>query len=374
MDSGALVRPATRSCLALRRYNALRSVAVAGLGMSYTFSRKCAVRARSAARASRCAAWTVPLCAALACQTPPVDLGDTAESVPELAPVKLPQGAIIDMGSEDAPNHVVDGFSLPERVGQRRASWSEGELSTLAFNLRGDAREYLVTFLAEPYHELGDVPVSVSINKRPLLGTTVTRGWKAYRMVASGSLFNAGRNELSFHFAKTGRPSEFDSRSDDVRDLSVRFEQVQVQPITSSAELSFGSRNAFASAALGEGWERDPSDRGTGTWTLGKRAQLTFHVAKSATPAYQLKLTARTPRGAGSRSVSVSLNGAPLGKLNFSEKRTTAALDVPTERLRIENELMLEFERLEPPSALDPTSKDTRLLGLRVFSAKVVPR
>jgi hypothetical protein len=311
-----------------------------------------------------------------ACDGAPVDVGDAVDVPPAAPPAELPQGAVIDLGMDAAPSQPMEGFSLPERVGSRLASWSEGELSSVAFQLRGGAREYEVAFLVEPYHMLGDVPVGISLNKRSLVDTTLAPGWRAYRVVVPGSRIVAGQNELAFHYEKTGRPSDFDPRSSDVRELSTRFDQIQVQPITERVQLAFGSKNALALAALGDGWARDPGDRGTGTWTVANRAVITFHIAmpEARFAQYGLSLSARTPRGVVDRSVSLTLNGAPLGRLAFHEKKATLVIDVASERLKAENELVLEFAKLEPPTRADPRSTDKRLLGLRVFELEVAPK
>jgi hypothetical protein len=314
---------------------------------------------------------------ALACEGVPIDRLDVGDAIEAQAPPprELPEGAVIDLGVATTPTHSLEGFSLPERVGSRFASWSEGELSTISFELRGGASEYLVAFLAEPYHMLGDVPVTLRLNKQPLMETTLASGWRAYRAVVSGERVAAGRNQVSFHYGKTGRPSDFDPRSTDVRDLSARFDQIEIQPITLRAELAFGSKNALAQAALGEGWARDPSDRGTGTWTVEKRALIRFFIARSELSSpYSLALAARAPRGVAERTVNLVLNGTPLGSLTFADSKTTALLEVPAEHLKRENELALEFSKLEAPSSLDPSSKDTRLLGLRVFELSVAPK
>ena len=358
----------------------LKSVKVRGRNgvvMLFTYGAPCA-RRRSSASGWRRLAVAGALLGALACQGLPADLGDPGEPPAAAAELQLGSyapGSVIDLGSESGPNHTAIGFSMPERVGPRRASWSEGDLSTVAFNLRGGEKDYLVAFLGEPYYALGEVPVSVAINKRPLGETSVAGGWRAYSFVASGGLFNPGRNELAFRFAKTGRPSDLDPQSNDLRELGVRFEQIQIQPIGVSAELALGSQSAIALAALRDGWVRDPGDRGTGTWTLGERSVMAFHLVKTEqTPGYRLAITARAPRGARDRPVALSLNGAPLEKLTFGDKKQTVIIEVSKERLRFENELVFEFEQLEPPSELDPASKDTRPLGLRVFELNVTPR
>jgi hypothetical protein len=311
------------------------------------------------------------LAALSGCQNGPVGPGELAEDL-AAAESELVPGVVLDMGAEDSSRHIVDGFSAPEPAGSRRASWSEGETATVAFKLQGGARRYQVTFLAEPYHELGDITVGVAVNKRHTGDSQISRGWRAYRVVVPGDMLARGRNELSFHFSKTGRPSDFNPQLSDVRELGARFEQIEVQPITSGLELTFGSRNALALAALGEGWVRDPSDRGTGTWTLGQRSVIHFSVDR-ADGAYRLELEARAPRGVPARSARLTLNGAGLGELTFADNKSTHSLTLPAERLGAENELALEFGELEPPAEVDPRSKDTRLLGLRVFRLEVAP-
>ena len=328
----------------------------------------------------RFAASSLLVAAGPGCQGEPADLGPAEPvDVPAAAsPAEYPTSALIDLGRDEGPRQIVEGFSLPERVGARFASWSEGELSTVAVNLRGGAPDYLVAFLAEPYHRLGAVSVNVALNGHPAGEAQLGKGWSAYQLQVAGDRVRAGRNALSFQYSKTGRPSDFDPQSTDVRPLSVRFDQIQIAPIADRVQLGFGSNNALALAALGEGWARDPSDRGTGTWTLGKRALLTFHLiepgAKASSPGYQLALTARAPNGVDERLVNLTLNGAPLGAVSFASGKSTRNIDVPAERLRAKNELGFEFTGLKSPAELRAESKDKRLLGLRVFELVVAPR
>src|SRR5688572_1954822 len=142
----------------------------------------------------------------MGCQAGPIGPGDLPEEptaappAPLLAQAELASGAVLDMGAEESQSYVLDGFSLPEAVGTRRASWSEGEIASVAFHLLRAAKSYQVAFLAEPYHELGELAVGVAVNKRPTGEATVSRGWRAYRVVVPGEKVNRGRNELAFHF------------------------------------------------------------------------------------------------------------------------------------------------------------------------------
>lgn len=323
-------------------------------------------------------AW-LPVAAVLGCRGEPAEVRTAEpESEPAIAaPTEHPVSALIDLGSDEGPRHVMEGFSLPERVGARFASWSEGELSTVTVNLRGGAGDYLVAFLAEPYHRLGEVAVNVALNGKPIGEAQLARGWRAYQLPVSGERVMPGRNTLSFQYSKTARPSDLDPASSDVRALSVRFDQIQIAPVSDRIELGFGSKNALAQAALAEGWARDPGDRGTGTWTVAERAQLTFRLSSAEAAAlpvvYELALTARAPQGVAERSVALTLNGAALGELRFGATKTTARLAVPSERLGSTNVLGFEFTGLASPAELDAASKDKRLLGLRVFELVVGP-
>jgi hypothetical protein len=312
----------------------------------------------------------------LGCQTGPVGPGEREEEPEPPAPVRaaLAPSVVLDMGAEHSPDHVVEGFSLPEVAGSRRASWSEGEIATVFFPLLGGAKSYQVTFLAEPYHELGELAVGIALNKKPAGEAKVTRGWRAYRVIVSGDKVNSGRNELSFHFSKTGRPSDYNPTSSDLRDLGARFEQILVQPVTGEVELAFGGQNPLGLAALGDGWALDTNDRGTGTWTLGQRSVIRFAIDRSGGAIFQLVLDARVPRGAAPRTARVSLNGAPLGELTFGDTKSTQGLIVPAERLDAENQLVLELGQVEPYSQVDPKSKDSRPLGLRVFQLGIRPK
>lgn len=302
-----------------------------------------------------------------------------AESVaPEAspAPVELPIAAVVDLGSDPASRHALDGFSMPERVGSRSASWSEGDVSSVSLHLRGGASQYLVAFVAEPYHMLGELSVGVGLNRHALGEIHLSRGWRAYQVAVRGDRVVAGRNQLSFNYSKTARPSDFDPQSSDVRPLSVRFDVIQIAPVTERVQLQFGSKDALGLSALGEGWARDPNDRGTGTWTVAPRAQLSFRLVEPPPTAgrrYRLSLTARSPSGVAERRVALSLNGTSLGSLAYSSTKTTAAVDVAAEQLKAVNELSFEFEGLESPAQRHAESNDTRLLGLRVFELVVAP-
>jgi hypothetical protein len=310
---------------------------------------------------------------ALACQAPQTEGDAKAEEAAtgDIQAEALPTGAVIDLGDEGAE---IEGFSPPEAVGTRFASWSEGEFSKVAFKLRSDSEQYLIAWLGEPYHAVGKMSVSVAMNQQPVAETSLERAWRAYKVVAPRDLLVEGRNELTFRYSSVARPSDVDPRSNDMRPLGVRFEQVQVQPIKNSVQLVFDNKSALTLSHLEEGWAFDPNDRGRGVWTLGNRSRVSFHLLKPEAGSYVLSVTASALPGVGERSVAVSLNGAALEPFTFGEARSSVRVEVPSERLRASNELVFEFDKVASPAQIDRRSKDQRPLGLRVLAVSVAPK
>lgn len=310
---------------------------------------------------------------AVACQAAQAegDLRAEVASTSEGLSETLPAGAVIDLGDEGAE---IEGFSPPEVVGPRHASWSEGEVSMIAFKLKAESEKYLLAWLGEPYHALGKVSVSLAINQQPLIETNLERTWRAYKVVTPRELLVEGRNELTFRYSNVARPSDVDPRSNDMRPLGVRFDQVQVQPIGSSVQLVFDNKNALALAHLEQGWAFDAADGARGVWTLGNRSTLSFHLLNPEAGSYVLSFTASALPGVGERNVKVTLNGDPLGPFTFGEARTSVRVEIASEKLKAANELVFEFDKLASPAQLDRRSKDQRLLGLRVFAVSAMPK
>jgi hypothetical protein len=290
-----------------------------------------------------------------------------------LSTQKLLSGAVIDLGSEESLTHVSEGFSPPEPVGLRKASWSEGASSTLTFALKVEAKSYLLSFLAEPYFGIQSVSVKPTLNGKQLPETMLAPGWRGYSVAIAPGTVVDGENELRLIYSKTARPADVESDSSDVRELSVRFDQVQVQPITERARMSFELRNAATRAAMGEGWAIDPADRYAGTWAMSPRATVTVYLAKSAAPTYNIELTAHSLNGVTEQTVHVHLNGAEVGKLTFAPKRSRGRIQVPSATLRDQNELSLVCENAKTPAEIDPKSKDTRHLCVRALKLEVLP-
>lgn len=326
---------------------------------------------RKNSRRSPISPFCLSVCLLWACQDGMTGLTTQAA---ELTPAHLPASTVINFDENEVHEYEVDGFSPPETFGTRRASWSDGSESTLTFKLRGDADRYLVAFLGEPYHAVAGLTVNLSVNAHSVARPTLAREWRAYQFVVPGDLVTGGRNVLSFQYSKTARPSDVNPRSTDMRELGIQLDQVQFQPITQRARLLLNNHDALALAALNDGWARDPRDRASGVWTLGERASLTFHLADPKPVAHNLSLLASAVPGVPKRPVSLTINGYALPALTFEDKRGRLNMEIPPGRLRGENELVFAFDNLESPADLDPRSKDTRSLGLRVFELLVAPK
>jgi hypothetical protein len=285
-----------------------------------------------------------------------------------------PSAALIDLGSDEAHDQLIEGFFPPERVGRRNAPWSDGKSSVLSFGLTVEPRPYVLAFLAEPYFMIQPLRVSLSLNGKPVGDSEVNAGWNAYSLLVDPGLARNGDNRLAFHYSRTARPSDLDPTSPDTREISVRIDQVQFQPIGERVELSFRMNNALSRAAMGAGWAIDPNDRFAGVWTLGPRALVSVRLATPAvSAAYTLQLTAHCQNGIAEQPVNVALNGSELGRLAYTTKRSTQSLAVPASSLREENEIVLAFDGLKTPAEINPKSNDVRPLGLRVLTLVLAP-
>src|SRR5688572_3613247 len=55
------------------------------------------------------------------CQGEPSNLVSEVVEAENPAPAESASGVVIELGAEEGPSHIVDGFSSPELVGARRA-------------------------------------------------------------------------------------------------------------------------------------------------------------------------------------------------------------------------------------------------------------
>jgi hypothetical protein len=238
--------------------------------------------------------------------------------------------------------------------------------------VQADAKEHLLALTAEPYFPISPVSVKIAINGQPAGELDLASGWNAYKLKLAAGLIRYGDNSLTLSYSRTARPSDIEPNSVDTRELSVRFAQIQIQPILDRVNLVFDSRNALTSALMLEGWATDPKDRAPGVWTVGPRARLSIPLTKLEAVSYRIALTARCMAGIPAQAVSLQLNQRPIGELEFSGRKVTHEIELPEGVLQAENELVLEFAKVSSPSEIDPKATDKRLLGLRVLKLEIL--
>lgn len=290
----------------------------------------------------------------------------------ELDTEPAPPAAVLDLGAQEVQEHL-EGFFAPERVGRRNPAWSQGRTSLLSFELKPEPRPYLLTLLLEPYVGAQPLTIELSLNDRALGELEILPGWRAYQRRVDASLLRAGANKLVLGYSKTARPADVEANSPDVREIAVRVDQVQLQPISDRMQLALEMKSAFSRAAMSDGWGVDENDRYAGVWTLGTRALLNVPLSGFAAPSYALELTAQAQPGLSGQSVRVRLNGTELGSLRFDGKRSTQRLAVSKSALAYDNVIELVFDELTSPSDINPQSNDRRLLGLRVLRLDLAP-
>ena len=201
-------------------------------------------------------------------------------------------GVVIDLGTDEERSELISGFHSPEPVERRKASWSDGNSSEIEFALKGSAKRHLLALLGEPYFAIQPVAIKASVNGKELGSVKLESGWKGYGLVIEPGIAKEGGNALSLHYSKTGRPSAIEAASTDARELSVRLDEIQVQPITDRVRLVFDMNNALMRAALGEGWAVDANDPSLGMWSVGPRASLVLISSRTL-----VRTTASSSRG-----------------------------------------------------------------------------
>lgn len=307
------------------------------------------------------------ICGAISCRA------DQSAPSPLGPPRSTATGAVIDLGADEERAELIAGFHAPEPVERRRASWSDGDSSEIAFSLRGSAKRHLLTLLGDPYFAIQPVSVRANLNGKEIGAVTLDTGWKGYALVVEPGVAQEGENTLTLHYSKTGQPSVIEASSTDVRELSVRLDEIQLQPITERVRLVFDMHNARLRAALGEGWAVDANDASPGIWSVGPRSTLVLYVEPQAGKDYWIELTAHSQGGAPDQAVAVRLNETALGALTFHPRKSAQRLLVPAAALRERNELVLEIKEPKSPSSIDPKSSDQRLLGIRASRLELLP-
>jgi hypothetical protein len=292
----------------------------------------------------------------------------------ELATQRASSNALVmDMGSDDVGAFAKSGFFAPESVGARRASWSNGPVSKLNFDLTPSDTPYTVSWLAEPLPAIAPVAAKLAVNGHPVWDAELSGGWQGYAVRLERGTLRTDNNELVLKYDKTARPADMDPSSPDSRDLAASFDQISVQPITDRVRLRFNPRNALTRASLGEGWAVDAADIAPGIWTVGQRAEVRLALWQPAGRAFTLELTAHGQAAIAVQSVSVAWNETVLGDLAFTPKRSTQRLRVPGELVREQNTLTLSPRDPRAPATLDAGSRDLRSLGARVLKLELFP-
>lgn len=307
------------------------------------------------------------ICGALACRA-----SQTAPN-PLEPPRGAPTGAVIDLGTDEERTELITGFHAAESVERRRASWSDGDSSEIAFSLRGTAKRHVLALLGEPYFAIQPVSIRSNVNGKEIGAVTLDAGWKGYALLVEPGIAREGDNTLTLHYSKTGQPSVIEASSTDVRELSVRLDEIQLQPIIERVRLVFDMHNARLRAALTEGWAVDANDPSPGLWSVGPRASLAVYLEPRAGKDYWLELTGHSQGGVPVQNVAVRMNESALGELTFYPRKSAQRLLVPAAAVRERNEIVFEIKEPKSPSNIDPKSSDQRLLGVRALRLELLP-
>jgi arylsulfatase A-like enzyme len=141
---------------------------------------------------------------------------------------------LIDIGTEAARPHLVDGWSWDEaRRDGTTFVWAAGERSELEFFV-GNPRPMTAYFRCRPFSYPGAPPQSVraSLNGEPIGVIELIRGTHDYELALPAKSLTGGVNRLEVRYAYSRRVSEVAS-SQDHRSLAVAWESMSFEDVSS---------------------------------------------------------------------------------------------------------------------------------------------
>jgi len=137
---------------------------------------------------------------------------------------------LIDLGTEDARNHLFEGWSKSEVMYDGSSfSWSLGERSGLWFNSR-TFEDLAIEFRCSPFTFPGSPTQSVvvSINGQSVASIRLAKGINEYRISVPGELIKQGKNEIEFEYGYSRRPADVLDESKDPRQLGVAWDYIRL--------------------------------------------------------------------------------------------------------------------------------------------------
>jgi hypothetical protein len=259
---------------------------------------------------------------------------------------------------------LLEGFSHDEREGKRSYVWSDGPQSSMALDLAGVNVPHVVQIEARAYAPTVPQVVTLSIDGNEGGQFPLIADWQRAGVWLRAGQIRPGRNVLEFHYARTAKPAEAELGSQDQRALGVMFDRIVVWPLSTRAELDFGTKDTLLHLLSGFGEDED----GRSVWSHGRSSRLVLQVG-DPWQEHVLRVAAQAYAFALPQTVKLSVNGHVAGEFAPTDKLGVFDITLPVGVLAAgPNELELAYSRVARPRDVGPSSSDERELAVRFRS------
>jgi GPI mannosyltransferase 3 len=144
----------------------------------------------------------------------------------ELAPMVAPSE--LDVGTVEAREFLLDGWSSNEHDGARSVVWSAGPRATAVLSLKG-LKKPVLHLSAQGYSQALPINVTVSLNGEKVGIFAAPDGWQDISVPLPTREHDTDGEIVAFEFDRTARPSDMNPQSDDNRDLALRVDRLWVE-------------------------------------------------------------------------------------------------------------------------------------------------
>jgi hypothetical protein len=139
----------------------------------------------------------------------------------------LSDNSTIDLGSPEAQQWLLEGWSNDEREGERTVLWSNGTRSRLQAWLSGtkDAR---LRIEARAYPPALPLSVEVRLNDNVAGAFQPTAEWGVYEVPLLAKFFSDSASVIEFRYDRVAKPSEHEPGSHDEREIALRWDRITI--------------------------------------------------------------------------------------------------------------------------------------------------
>jgi hypothetical protein len=146
-----------------------------------------------------------------------------------LGPLQV--SATADLGPANPRGALISGYYGREGEGDDAQSWSAGTKTRVGLLLKPLNSPYDLELAGAAFGPLAPLGVEAFVNGKSIGRAKLDKA-QAYTFRAPPDAFVTGFNLIELVYDKTAKPSEFDKKSKDMRDLAIRFNRLTAKPAT----------------------------------------------------------------------------------------------------------------------------------------------